>query len=151
MEETLCAESGHFLGGGVHHGKLSAISVRPERHPSQRDLGAGQDPESDYRCGRRRHSASHKDLPQFTNACLAPKAPIHPQVVEDDQANGTHEENVRQNHPQAYADPPEVLKANRECDYGCYNGRCGIQKEEMSVSHPLRKDSLQSCHVLACW
>jgi hypothetical protein len=81
---------------------------------------------------------------------VAPKAPIHAEIVEDEEPKGSGKKNVRQNHPQVLLDPSEILKPNCECYDRSYYKRRRVEQEEMPVSQPLWKECCQWCHLLAC-
>src|SRR6266478_5798234 len=80
---------------------------------------------------------------------MAPKAPVHPQVVKDEEASGGGEENVRNNHPQVVPQPADILETDDESDNGRHDECRRVEQEEMPVSHPLRQESSQWCHLAA--
>src|SRR5258705_8111156 len=92
--------SGKEPGKGYRSGCQECIDKNDrEWNARGTDLTTWHDPDSDGGREDRRDSTGHQDLPQFTDAGVAPQAPIHAQIVEDEQANWPPEPNVRQNQP----------------------------------------------------
>jgi len=88
----------------------AAFFAAHERDAAGADLCSRHDPEPDKSSEDRRDAARYENLLEFANAGVAPKAPIHPKVVENEEADWTGEKNVRKNHPQVGADRCEVFE-----------------------------------------
>jgi len=74
---------------------------------------------------------------QLPDAGVAPKAPVHPQIVENDEPDRAGKENVGENDSQVLTNPLEVLEANDERNDRREDQRHCVHQEEVPVPHPL--------------
>ena len=94
----------------------------------------GEDDQSYETCNCSASCGGDRNRSELANAGMSPEPSVHPGRIEDQQAKGYAEEEVKPNQSEIVADPARLLESYEEGGKGGQNHRQGVGDEQVPVT-----------------